>query len=56
VLEVFFKFSVGARERIRAPELVSELETHSQAFVCTCSRCSLGGFVGAVTVFTTTWA
>jgi hypothetical protein len=29
-----------------APELVSELETRSRAFICNCSRCSLGGFVG----------
>jgi hypothetical protein len=27
-----------------APELVSELETHSQAFICNCSRCSFGLF------------
>jgi hypothetical protein len=39
-----------------APELVSELETRSRAFVCNCSRCSLGGFVGAVTAVMATWA
>jgi hypothetical protein len=31
-----------------APELVSELETRSRAFICNCSHCSLEGFVGAV--------
>jgi hypothetical protein len=39
-----------------APELVSELETRSRAFVCNCSRCRLGGFVGAITVVIVTWA
>jgi ABC-type phosphate/phosphonate transport system permease subunit len=82
VLEVFFKFSVDAHERIGAqpvslgvggvlqvlggcarahlpdvaPELVSELETHSRVFVCNCRHCSLGGFVGAVTAVMSTWA
>jgi hypothetical protein len=27
-----------------APELVRELETRSRAFICNCSRCSLGTF------------
>jgi hypothetical protein len=39
-----------------APELVGELETNSRAFICICSRCSLGGFVGTVTVVVVTWA
>jgi hypothetical protein len=39
-----------------APELVSELETRSRAFVCNCSHGSLGGFVGVVTVVMATWA
>jgi hypothetical protein len=39
-----------------APELVSELKTRSRAFICNCSRCSLGGFVGAVMVVVMTWA
>jgi hypothetical protein len=38
-----------------APELVSELETRSRAFICICSRCSLGGFVGAISVVVVTW-
>jgi hypothetical protein len=36
-------------------ELVSELETRSRAFVCNCSRCSLGGFVRAATAVMATW-
>jgi hypothetical protein len=39
-----------------APELVSELKTHSRAFICNRSRCSLGGFVGAVMAVVVTWA
>jgi hypothetical protein len=39
-----------------APELVSELETRSRAFICNCSRWSLGGFVGAVMAVVVTWA
>jgi hypothetical protein len=39
-----------------APELVSELETRSRAFICYCSCCSLGGFVGAATAVVMTWA
>jgi hypothetical protein len=39
-----------------APELVSELETRSRAFICNCSCCSLGGFVGAVMAVVVTWA
>jgi hypothetical protein len=39
-----------------ALELVSELETRSRAFICVCNRCSLGGFVGAVSVVVVTWA
>jgi hypothetical protein len=31
-----------------APELVGELETRPRAFICNCSRCSLGGFARAV--------
>jgi hypothetical protein len=27
-----------------APELVSELETHSRAFICICSHCSFRTF------------
>jgi hypothetical protein len=39
-----------------APELVSELETRSQVFICICNRCSLGGFVGVVSVVVVMWA
>jgi hypothetical protein len=39
-----------------APELVSELETRSRSFICNCSHCSLGGFVGAVMAVVVTWA
>jgi hypothetical protein len=39
-----------------ATELVSELETHSRAFICNCSRCSLGGSVGVVMAVVVTWA
>jgi hypothetical protein len=39
-----------------APELVSELETHSRAFICNCSRCSLGGFVEEVMAVVVMWA
>jgi hypothetical protein len=39
-----------------APELVSELETRSRAFICNCSHCGLGGFIGAVTAVVMTWA
>jgi hypothetical protein len=38
------------------PELVSELETRSRAFICNCSRCSLGGFVREVMAVVVTWA
>jgi hypothetical protein len=30
-----------------APELVSESETLSRAFICICNCCSFGGFVGS---------
>jgi hypothetical protein len=39
-----------------APELLSQLKTRSRAFICNCSRCSLGGFVGAVFAVVVTWA
>jgi hypothetical protein len=39
-----------------APELVSEVETRSRAFICNCSCCSLGGIVCAVMVVVVTWA
>jgi hypothetical protein len=39
-----------------APELVGELETRMRAFICNCSRCSLGGFAEAVGVVVVTWA
>jgi hypothetical protein len=38
-----------------APELVSELETRLRAFICNCSRCSLGGFIKAVMAVAMTW-
>jgi hypothetical protein len=39
-----------------APELVSELETSSRAFICICSSCSLRGFVGAAMAIVVTRA
>jgi hypothetical protein len=39
-----------------APELVGELETRPRAFICNCSRCSLGGLAGAVMVVVVMWA
>jgi hypothetical protein len=39
-----------------APELVSELETRSRAFIRNCRRCSLGGFVKVVMAIVVTWA
>jgi hypothetical protein len=59
MLEVFFRSSVGARERIHRMwplELMSELETLSGSFIYICGRCSLGDFVGAVTVVVVTRA
>jgi hypothetical protein len=38
-----------------APELMGELETHQRAFICNYSRCSLGGFAGAVMAVVVTW-
>jgi hypothetical protein len=39
-----------------ALELMSELKTRSRAFICNCSRFSLGGFVGAVIAVVVMWA
>jgi hypothetical protein len=39
-----------------APELVGELKTRSRAFICNCSLCNLGDFVGAVVAVVVTWA
>jgi hypothetical protein len=39
-----------------SPELVGELETRPRAFICICSRCSLGGFAGVVVAVVVVWA
>jgi hypothetical protein len=39
-----------------APELLGELKTRPRAFICNCSCCSLGCFVGAVMTVMVMWA
>jgi hypothetical protein len=46
VVDVLYVLGGCARAHLLdvAPELMSELETHSRAFICNYSRCSLGTF------------